>query len=79
MGLRRGVAGDVVLLLVVVSGFSIVDYVFVVFFVFQFADVLRNNKPCITVLQIITLNVLRFFIKIHVNLTVIYGVERLDR
>ena len=34
LGLRRGVAGDVVLLLVVVSGSSTVDNVFVVFFCF---------------------------------------------
>ena len=49
------------------------------FFVFQFADVRRNNKPCIIVLQIITLSVLRFFIKINVLLTVICGVGRLER
>ena len=34
LGLRRGAAGDVVLLLAVVSGSSIVDNVFVVFYCF---------------------------------------------
>ena len=54
----------VVLLLVVGSGSSIIDNVFGVlsFFPFLFVDVLRRNKPCIIVLQIITLSGLRFFI-----------------
>ena len=57
-------AGDVVLLLVVVPSTSIVDNVFGVlsFFLFPFVDVLHSNKPCIFVLQIITLSGLRFFI-----------------
>ena len=48
LGLRRGVAGDVVLLLVVGSGSSVVDEVFGVlsFFLFPFVGAHRNNKPC---------------------------------
>ena len=34
----------------------------VTFFLFPFVDVLRSHKPCIIVLQIITLSGLRFFI-----------------
>ena len=52
------------LLLVVVSGASIVDNEFGVlsFFLFPFVDVLRSDKPCIIVLQIITLSGFSFFI-----------------
>ena len=52
------------LLLVVVSGSSMAANVFGVlcFFLFPFVDVLRSDKPCIIVLQIITLSGLRFFI-----------------
>ena len=45
-------------------GSSVIDNVFVVlsFFHFQFVGVHRSNKPCIIVLQIITLSGLRSFI-----------------
>ena len=51
-------------LLVFVSGSSSVDNVLGVlsFLRFPFVDCLRSNKPCTTVLQIRTLNDLRFFI-----------------
>ena len=58
------VAGDVVLLMKLGLVPSIVDNVLGVlsFFLFQFMDVFRCNKPCIIVLQIITLSGFTFFI-----------------
>ena len=63
LGLRRGVAGDVVLLLVFGSVFSVVGDVFCVpsFLLFPFLEVHRSKKPYIFVLQIITVSGLRFF------------------
>ena len=51
-------AGDVVLLWYLNHQQRVWRIVFLV----PFVDVLRSNKPCITVLQIITLSGLRFFI-----------------
>ena len=57
VGLRRGVAGDVVLLLIFGSDSSVVDNVFGVlpFFPFPFVDVHRSDKPCITIFQLVFL------------------------
>ena len=55
-------AGDVVFLLVVGSGSSIVKRIWRTVFVFPFVDVHRSNKPRIIFLQIITLSGLRVFI-----------------
>ena len=57
-GSSSSVAGDVVLLL----GSSVVDNVLGVlsFFLFPFVDVHRSDKPCIIVLQVVTLSGLRF-------------------
>ena len=61
---RRGVAGDVVLVLVDMSGSSIVDNVSGVlsFFLVPLVDVIHSNNPCIIVLQIVASCGLRFFI-----------------
>ena len=59
LGLPRGVAGDVVLLL----GSSVVDNLLgvVPFFLFPLVDVHRSDKPSIFVPQIVTSSGLRFF------------------
>ena len=61
LGLPRGVAGDVVLLLVFGSSSSVVDKVLGVEFFSPFVDVHRSYKPSIFVLQVVTSSGLRFF------------------
>ena len=63
LGLPRGIAGDIVLLLVFGSCSSVVDKVLgvVSFFLFPFVDVHRSYKPSIFVLQVVTSSGLRFF------------------